>query len=81
MKFRLDEKMHNIRMYLWEKYGSLQGDNYFYPLEWYVNTGRASTEFIRKLIDSKHFVIGRILAKGGSYDEAVLNLKHKLKVA
>ena len=53
MKFRLDEKMHNIRMYLWEKYGSLLGDSYFYPLEWYVSTGRASTEFLKKLIDSK----------------------------
>lgn len=68
-------------MYLWEKYGGLQGDNYFYPLEWYVSTGRASTEFLKKLIDSKPFIIGRILAKGGSYEEAIANVKRKLKVA
>ena len=81
MKFRLDEKMHNIRMYLWKKCGSLQGDNYFYPLEWYVSTGRASREFLKKLMDSKPFIIGRILAKGGSYEEAIANVKRKLKVA
>lgn len=41
------------------------------PLMWYIDTGRASTEFLRKLLDTKPYLVARRLRKGGTYDEVV----------
>ena len=49
---------------------SLTGD-----LEWYIRTGRATPEFLRKLVRSKPFMIARRIAHGGSTDEGVARIK------
>jgi hypothetical protein len=48
-------------------------------LAWYINTGRACPEFLRKLFAQKPFVIGRILHKGGSTEEVINNIKRRLR--
>ena len=53
-------------------------DFYLAPLSYYVATGRASTEFLHKLVDAKPFMIARVLMKGGSYDEAMGRVKEFL---
>ena len=67
--------MWNIKRYMMFKWGCAAADREFYPLEWYVNTGRASVEFLNKLFDAKPFMIGRILHKGGSVDETISRIK------
>ena len=41
------------------------------PLHWYVYSGRASTEFLRKLMRTKPFLVARGLIKGGSDEETI----------
>lgn len=55
-------------------------DYYLAPLTHYVQTCRASTEFLHKLVDAKPFMIARVLMKGGSYNEAIDRVKAYLKV-
>ena len=48
-----------------------QANRYLDPLSWYINTGRASTEFLRRLLATKPYLIARRLMKGGTYDEVL----------
>lgn len=80
MNDRLDNIIWKIRQYLRNKYGIDRGDNLMYSLVYYINTGRASTPFIKALIDAKPFVIGRVLASGGTDAEIVRKIKHKLNM-
>ena len=41
------------------------------PLTWYIDTGRASTDFLRRLLATKPYLIARRLRKGGTYDETL----------
>ena len=51
------------------------------PLEWYVKTGRASCDFMRKLATKKPYRIFQIMRKtGGSYEEAIQAVKNDLGV-
>lgn len=60
-----------IQRYAMHHYGIDQADRDTYPLRWYVNTGRASAEFLRLLFHAKPFMVARLLHKGGSHDEAL----------
>ncbi len=52
------------------------------PLEWYVKTGRASCDFMRKLAAKKPYRIFQILHKvGGSYEDAIQAVKQYLGIA
>ena len=73
----IDNQLWTIKLYLMKKHGCRAGEALFAPLEWYISTGRASADFLRWFVSAKAFVIGRLLAKGGSYDEAVARLKAK----
>ena len=72
----------SIEQYLWfvhanliDKYGTLVASNDLAPLEWYIQTGRASTDFVRTLMKAKPFMVARKLHKGGSYDEVINRVK------
>lgn len=51
--------------------GSDAAEREMYPLVWYISSGRASTEFLHKLIETRPVLIARDLHKGGSVDEIV----------
>lgn len=53
------------------RHGCSQAERDMAPLLWYINTGRAPTEFLRKLKQARPCLIARDLHKGGSYEEAV----------
>lgn len=44
---------------------------YFSDLEWYINTGRASTDWLNHLLKAKPYMVARRIAKGGSTNEIV----------
>lgn len=62
------------RTLLW-KYGTQQAKQDMAPLSWYISTGRASVDFIRRLLYAKPFMVARKLHKGGSYDEVIERVK------
>ena len=72
----IDSTLWAIRTSLWKKYGVDEAQRIIDPLLWYINTGRAPTSFLGKLVQKKPYLIGRVLAKGGSYDEAIQRVKN-----
>ena len=68
-----------IKASLMKKYGCDAADRIIEPLVWYISTGRASTVFLRKLVNAKPFMVGRRLAAGGSTDEVVARVKEFIK--
>lgn len=41
------------------------------PLQWYINTGRATCEFLRTVFTAKQFMVARKLHMGGSDQEVI----------
>ena len=64
-KNTIDDCIWKIQKILMEKYGCTAADREIAPLIWYINTGRASTPFLKKLIDAKPFMIARKLVTHG----------------
>lgn len=72
----IDNTLFAIQKSLWKKYGVDEAQRIIDPLLWYINTGRAPVSFLGKLVQKKPYLIGRVLAKGGSYDEAIQRVKN-----
>ena len=80
-----------IDRYLWDVqhniinkhgYSFDQSYNVLYPLSYYINTGRASTEFLHNMQFVKPYVMARILVKGyehGTVDECIAAFKKKVE--
>ena len=44
-----------------------------------MHTGRASTEFLRLLMNTRPVLVARDLHKGGSYEEVINRICHRIK--
>lgn len=76
----IESGLWHIEKYL-RRYGVDQAAQDMAPLIWYIETGRASVDFIRGVIlESKPYMIGRKLHEGGSYDEVILRLTKYLSL-
>lgn len=71
----IDNGLWAIKLYLMKKYGVSAAEMDMYPLEWYVRTGRASVDFIKKCFSCKPFMIARRLHDAPSCDEAIRRVK------
>lgn len=79
----IDEYVWNVRNIIVKKhgYGIDQSYNVLYPLTYYINTGRASAQFLHDMQHVKPFVMARILANGyesGTVDECIAAIKKKV---
>ena len=74
-KNSIDDCIWKIQKVLMTKYGCTAADREIAPLIWYINTGRASTLFLKSLIDAKPFMIARKLHMGGSDTEIIERVK------
>ncbi len=72
---RIDNTVWDIKYELIKKYGVDEADRLTAPLEWYINTGRASAGFLGKLIDANEVNIAGLLEKGGSAEKAIDRIK------
>ena len=71
----IDECIWKIQKCLMEKYGTMAADREIAPLVWYIETGRASTPFLEKLLSAKAFMVARRLHAGGSDMEIIARVK------
>ena len=71
----VDDCIWKIQKCLMEKYGCTAADREIAPLVWYINTGRASTPFLEKLINAKAYMIARRLHATGSDMEIIARVK------
>ena len=74
-----------IGRYLWavkspltQYYGVCRGTMKMYPLEYYINSGRASADFLRKLLSADPKIISKILSYGGSDAEVMDRIKREI---
>ena len=74
----IDTQLWRITMYLARRHGLDASYRMVAPLKWYISTGRASIHFLHCLLDSKPYIIGRVLAKGGSDDEVIRSLRSRI---
>jgi len=74
-KNSIDNCVWNIKKVLMEKYGTMAADREIAPLIWYIDTGRASTPFLEKLINAKAYMVARRLHAGGSDIEIIARIK------
>lgn len=77
-KTLIDSYLWSVLSYLRGKCGVDGADRALSPLQWYVVTGRASTDFLGRLVQVKPYVIGRILLKGGSDLEVIEAVKKRV---
>jgi hypothetical protein len=71
----VDNKLWEIEKVLMNKYGCDAAAREGAPLRWYIETGRASLDFLHALLEAKPFMIARKLHEGGSYDEAIARVR------
>lgn len=76
--YKDDVFMTKVLSYLMKHYGVDAAYRMADPLLWYIRTGRASADFINRLCAAKPFVIGRLLAKEGSVDDAIRRIQARL---
>lgn len=67
----IDNFLYAIYTYLSGQYGWRVAERDMYPLKWYINSGRATNDFLHKMVIKKPYMIGRKLHQGGSYEDAV----------
>lgn len=74
-KVTIETGLWHIQRHLIEKYGIDQSCRDMEPINWYINSGRASIEFIRLLLGAKQYMVARKLHQGGSTQEVITRIK------
>ena len=78
-KTAIDECLWAIEKELWSVVGIDQASRDMTPLKWYVNTGRASVEFLRCLFSVKASSVAKILRMGGSDEMVIKAIKRSIR--
>ena len=77
----IDTMMWRIQREDMQRHGCDAAERDMQPLWWYINTGRASTEFLHKLMYTSPCMVARDLHKGGSYEEVINRVCRRIKYA
>lgn len=72
----IETMLWHIQRELMDRYGVDASNREISPLKWYINTGRASTEFLHKLYAyGKPFMVARRLHQGGTDEEIIKRIQ------
>lgn len=74
----IDRYIWDVRIETMKVLGTDRGANAVHPLAYYIGTGRASVEFLHKLIAVSPVTIARILMKGGSDVQIMSRIKMRI---
>ena len=74
----IDSYLWDVLRYLRGKLGVDGGDRALYPLKWYIDSGRASADYLGHLIEVRPYVIGRLLMVGGSVEDALKAVRDRI---
>lgn len=67
----IETMLWHIQREIMTRHGCDAAERFMMPLKWYINTGRASCDFLRCLYNARPVLVARDLAKGGSDEEAI----------
>ena len=76
----ISEYIADLRLYIATKTNFITADRMIVLLVYYINTGRATTAFLKKLAVTSFYSIYVILRKEKSINETINLLKKKLNV-
>jgi hypothetical protein len=76
---QIETMLWHIKREIMMRHGCDAADRYMDPLNWYINTGRASLDFLRALLSARPVLVARDLAKEGSYNEAINRVCKRIK--
>lgn len=68
----IENKVWDVRIILIRRHGVDGADMLMHPLTWFVDTGRASVEFLRTFIESDPYKVADVLANECSTTEATI---------
>ncbi len=71
----IETGLWHIQREMLTRWGCDTAEREIAPLKWYINTGRASTAFLKKLFVAKPFMVARKLHMGGSDEEIIKRIR------
>lgn len=73
--YHIDEYLWDTQKSMWKKVCMAESTQAMNALRWYIDTGRASSAFLKKMIQVKPYVLGRYLLKiQNNSDERIIEL-------
>lgn len=72
----IETMVWKIQNEIMSRWGVSAGYREIVPLARYINTGRASLDFLHRLYVAKPFMVARKLHQGGSDDEIIKRVQH-----
>lgn len=76
----IDNYLFDLKIYIAKREGDYNtASRMISPLTWYVNTGRASNDFLKALIKCPYFSIYTVLRHQDSYENTIKGIQRKLK--
>lgn len=76
----IENYIADLKLYISGKEDSKTADRMISPLVYYINTGRASTDFIKNLLHMKFYSIYTVLRKQETDDRIIQLLKKKVGI-
>lgn len=77
----IETMLWHIQREIMIRWGVDAGHREIAPLARYINTGRASVDFLRRLYTAKPFMVARKIHQGGSNDEIIKRVQHYIGYA
>lgn len=76
----IDNYLHDLKMYIAKREGDYNtASRMLSPLLWYVNTGRASSDFLKALMKCPYFSIYTVLRQQDSIENTIKGIQRKLR--
>lgn len=72
---KIDCFLWDVEYRLMVAYGASAAEREIAPLKWYINTGRASIDFLKALVVCKPYMIARKLHMGGTDEETICRVR------
>lgn len=76
----IENYISDLKLYISQREDIKTADRMIFPLVYYINTGRASTDFIKNLLNMKFYSIYTVLRKQKSDNEIIQLLKKKVGI-
>ena len=76
----IDNYLHDLKVYIAKREGDYNtASRMLSPLLWYVNTGRASSDFLKALMKCPYFSIYTVLRQQDSIENTIKGIQRKLR--
>lgn len=75
----INNYIEDLKLYIAKKEDYSKAERMIVPIVYYINTGRACSDFIKRMLGTKFYSIYVVLKREKSIDETINMLKTKLR--